>query len=335
MGWHALSEAKGVERTETTPFASLRGCHPIDQLVLEHVLTSVKSLIVNADDLGIARSTNLAIRDGHCRGLVTSASLMANMPAFEHAVEHVARPYPQLGVGIHLCLTSGRPVSAASEVPLLVGGDGRFRHGFFGLFRLLRSRQREDALAQMAGELHAQASQIDDCGLPVDHLDGHQHVHVLPGVFQEAVEIARARRLAVRLPDQRLRISRRDLARLPGRLVRGGLLKKAVLSRFTRRLLPQAVGTRRADHYFGILDTGKMTRSAWRCIVASLREGVPEVNLHPGYPDQLDSPLPCSRADLRALRSANRAAELQAVLDPSLRAELADLGVRLTRFADL
>jgi len=45
-----------------------------------------KYLIVNADDLGISVSTNLAIGRAHAEGLATSASLMANMPAARHAV---------------------------------------------------------------------------------------------------------------------------------------------------------------------------------------------------------------------------------------------------------
>ena len=77
-----------------------------------------------------------------------------------------------------------------------------------------------------------------------------------------------------------------------------------------------------------------MTRAAWRCLLSSLREGLTEVNFHPGYPDRLETSLACSPQDLRALRSPDRAGELQAVLDPALREELARRDVRLLRFAD-
>ncbi len=293
-----------------------------------------KHLIVNADDLAISASTNRAIRDAHVRGLVTSTSLMANMPAFQHAVEQVLRPNPRLGVGVHLCLTSGRPLSAARETPLLVDGAGRFRHGFLGLVRLVRSRQRGDALTQITREWRAQVARIEDCRITIDHLDSHQHVHMIPELFAVAAEIARPRRLAVRLADETLRFSWADVARLPRRVWRGGLCKKTILSRFARGARRAAADTFHADHYFGVLDTGGMTRTAWRCVVTSLQDGVTEVNLHPGYPDRLESPLECNRQDLVAIRSANRAAELQAVLDPALREELAGLGVRLARFAD-
>lgn len=293
-----------------------------------------KQLIINADDLAMSVATNLAILEAHRRGVVTSASLMGNMPAFEHAVEQVLRPNPRLGAGIHLCLTSGPAVLTARGAPLLVNGDGQFRHGFLGLIRLLRSRHGDDALAQIAQEWQAQAARIDACGIPVDHLDSHHHVHVIPELFPVAAEIARRRGLAVRLPDEALRISWADLRTLPRQVMRGNVLKKMLLSRFARQARRAGADLLHADHYFGLLDSGAMTRAAWRSILASLREGVTEVNLHPGHPDRLESTVQCSRQDLRAITSPNRAAELQAVVDAALREELARRGVRLARFAD-
>ena len=104
-----------------------------------------KYLIINADDLGLSVATNLAIRRAFREGVVTSASLMANMPALDHAIEHVIHGSPHLGVGVHLCLTSGRPV-LAGQVPLLVDEEGCFRHGFSGLLRLVCGRRRDEAL---------------------------------------------------------------------------------------------------------------------------------------------------------------------------------------------
>lgn len=89
-----------------------------------------------------------------------------------------------------------------------------------------------------------------------------------------------------------------------------------------------------ADHYFGVLDTGEMTRTAWRSIFASLLDGVTEVSVHPGYPARLESTVQCSCRGFLAISSVNHAAELQVVLDSALREELARRGVSLARFAD-
>jgi predicted glycoside hydrolase/deacetylase ChbG (UPF0249 family) len=79
----------------------------------------VKNLIVNADDLGWTEGINRGIAEAHRNGIVTSASLLANGAAFASAVE-MARHTPGLGVGVHLNLSEGAPVSGPGAVPRLV-----------------------------------------------------------------------------------------------------------------------------------------------------------------------------------------------------------------------
>ncbi len=83
-------------------------------------------LIVNADDFGISEAVNRGIVDAHDRGIVTSTSIMATGPAFEHAVA-LARERPDLAVGVHLVLTEQRPLIGAAVAATLVGADGAFR----------------------------------------------------------------------------------------------------------------------------------------------------------------------------------------------------------------
>jgi predicted glycoside hydrolase/deacetylase ChbG (UPF0249 family) len=64
----------------------------------------VKYLIVNADDFGAGRGINRAIQELHERGIVTSASLMIDMPAAPEAVAW-AKAAERLGVGLHVALT--------------------------------------------------------------------------------------------------------------------------------------------------------------------------------------------------------------------------------------
>ena len=293
-----------------------------------------KHLIVNADDLGISVSTNLAIGRAHRQGVVTSASLMANMPALDHAAERVLRPNPGLGVGVHLCLTSGRPVLDPRALPLLTRRDGSFAHGFLGLVRLLCTGRRAEALAEIEREWRAQAGRIDALGFPVDHVDSHQHVYMIPALFPLAAALAGARRAVIRVAHEPLGPLLRHPARLARALGSGGLLKKVILSCLAgtiRRPLAPAD----AVHYFGVLDSGRMTLDVLRRIARSLPKGVSEVNLHPGLPACLDEGLDCSPADRRFLRRPGRAAELEAVLHPALRADLRDAGIRLVRFSDV
>ena len=81
-------------------------------------------LILNADDFGLTRGINRAIGELHANGAVTSATLMANGPAFDDAVA-IALKRPTLGVGCHVVLTDGIPVSHPSDIPSLLGSDGK------------------------------------------------------------------------------------------------------------------------------------------------------------------------------------------------------------------
>ena len=66
-------------------------------------------VIVNSDDFGYSRGINFGIMDCYKRGVLTSGTLMTNMPGFEHAVE-LAKENPGFGVGIHMVLTAQGPV---------------------------------------------------------------------------------------------------------------------------------------------------------------------------------------------------------------------------------
>jgi predicted glycoside hydrolase/deacetylase ChbG (UPF0249 family) len=294
-----------------------------------------KYLVVNADDLGMARSTNFAIRRAFQGGVVSSASLMANMTAFQHAVDHVVHQRPGLGIGIHLCLTSGKPVLSPAQVPLLVDRRGEFCHGFLGLRCLLGSRRREAAVTQIAAELGAQAEKFNACGIHVDHVDGHHHVQMIPEIFAIAAALASARQAAIRIPDERFRSGHRSARRWLPCLANGGVIKKMVLSRLTQSVLAAEAKLLRADHYYGVLETGRITVEILREILDSVPDGITEINCHPGLAGPPDPAIICSRQDRRFLASPNRSRELAALVDPSFRGNLLDAGITLARFQDL
>src|ERR1700761_9770136 len=80
-------------------------------------------LIINADDFGLTQGINRAIAELHQANALTSATLMATGAAFDDAVAF-AHANPPLGVGCHVTLTDGAPVSPPQSIPTLVGPDG-------------------------------------------------------------------------------------------------------------------------------------------------------------------------------------------------------------------
>ena len=88
----------------------------------------VRNLIVNADDLAWAEGVNRGIAEAHRNGIVTSTTILANGAAFASAVDLV-KVTPSLGVGVHLNLSDGKPVSPPETVPSILNDRGEFKGG--------------------------------------------------------------------------------------------------------------------------------------------------------------------------------------------------------------
>ena len=67
-------------------------------------------VIINADDFGLSKATNYGIIEAHLNGVLTSTTLMVTMPSVEHAVS-LMKFVPDLGVGLHLNITLGQPLT--------------------------------------------------------------------------------------------------------------------------------------------------------------------------------------------------------------------------------
>jgi predicted glycoside hydrolase/deacetylase ChbG (UPF0249 family) len=141
---------------------------------------SRKLLIVNADDFGLSCGITEGIAVAHQKGIVTSASLMANQNASDYAIQ-IAKQYPTLGIGVHLNLCEGRPVLPRDRVRTLVTKEGYFYPVGELSRRLwnLRVSSRE-----LEAELRAQISWIKDRAITPIHADSHQHMHVHPCVVR-------------------------------------------------------------------------------------------------------------------------------------------------------
>ena len=79
----------------------------------------MRRLIVNADDFGLTAGVNRAIVEAQERGIVTSATLMANAGAFEEAASlaaSLANRNARFSVGCHVVLLDGEPLLPSDRV---------------------------------------------------------------------------------------------------------------------------------------------------------------------------------------------------------------------------
>src|SRR6266705_5582565 len=157
-----------------------------------------RRLIVNADDFGRSASINRAVIRAHREGILTTASLMTNEPASAEAVAR-ARENPGLGVGLHLTLICGHSALPQKKIPGLVNPDREFdaNPARVGMRYFFRGKLRD----QLRAEIHEQFKKFAETGLPLDHVNGHLHLHLHPTVFRILMEDA------IPLGNQRLRLT--------------------------------------------------------------------------------------------------------------------------------
>jgi hypothetical protein len=148
-------------------------------------------LIINADDFGMSRGVNLGILDGFKRGVVTSSTIMMNMPYAEEAVRLAIEN--RLDVGIHLVLTAGKPLS--TDVPTLTGNDGNFKKRNVQL--------QEYNLEEVEREFRKQVERALRMGLVPTHIDSHHHIHGEAGISEIVGDLARELKVPIRVMNRK------------------------------------------------------------------------------------------------------------------------------------
>ncbi|MDX1614784.1 MAG: ChbG/HpnK family deacetylase [Candidatus Promineifilaceae bacterium] len=162
------------------------------------VQTQPTRLIINADDFGLSPGVNSAVRQLHQQSRLTSASLMVNSPWSEEALTY-ARNNSDLQIGVHLNLTTHRPLLPPEQVTSLVTGEGAFFSISAFLVRLLAGRIDLD---QVKAEMRAQIEACYAAGITPAHIDSHMHLHALTTIGALVAELAQAYDIAiVRNPD--------------------------------------------------------------------------------------------------------------------------------------
>ncbi|AHI54698.1 carbohydrate deacetylase [Listeria ivanovii] len=147
-------------------------------------------LIINSDDFGYSRGVNYGIVDCFNHGILTSTTLMANMPGFSHAVE-LAKSNSGLGVGVHMTLTCGR--SILQNLKTITTENGMFKK---------LAHYKEAGFEIDTGELYqewdAQIQKVYASGIVPTHLDSHHHVHTMGPCIEVALELAKKYQLPIR-----------------------------------------------------------------------------------------------------------------------------------------
>ncbi|HEX7577441.1 MAG TPA: hopanoid biosynthesis-associated protein HpnK [Verrucomicrobiae bacterium] len=270
-----------------------------------------RRLIVNADDFGLSHSVNEAVIRAHRDGVLTAASLMVNEPGCGEALK-LARENPRLGVGLHLTLLVGRSALPPEKIPGLVNSRGEFSNSpvGVGMNYFFKRSLRE----QLRAEIHAQFERFYSTGLPLDHVNGHLHMHLHPVIFKILIEDAE------KLGIKRMRLTREPFW-MDVPLARGNRLYRSThaaiylclswlaQSRLHRKNI---LHTRRV---FGLLQNARVDEPYILRLLPILPAGDSELYSHPSL-DEFEH-------------------ELDALVSPRVKDLVRELGIELVRYQDL
>ena len=212
-------------------------------------------LILHSDDFGLNKEVNQAILQVARSGVLGSASLMANGLAAEDALEQ-ARDCAGLGVGLHLNIVRGRPLSSPEDVPSLVDDDGRFLNSVARL--MAKSLRGKLSASEVETEYRRQIEFMLKRNYVPTHLDGEKHTHILIPESAQAV-----RKLTGEFNIGRVRLINeksllKDL-RGEGIAVKGSQMQRAKLELLewrSRKVAGIWGGLRHPDATFGVLLSG-------------------------------------------------------------------------------
>jgi chitin disaccharide deacetylase len=265
----------------------------------------MKRLIVNSDDYGRTPDISRGIRDAYLHGVVTSTTCMMNIPTTVADIAVAMKATPGLGLGVHLVLTMGDPVSRPETVPSLVDERGSFLK-----YDPFLQHLAELNLAEVRREWTAQIEVfMKAAGRKPTHLDSHHHSSYFSAdLFRLMLELAREHDCPIRFPFTEISRELEETSRsVPG--------------------LIQEFHPRRPDVFFvDFYDEGVTTKNLMQ-ILTKVGEGTSELMCHPGYVDEAFS--------RESSYNRQRERELQILTDPAVREAIRANGIELISFAEL
>jgi predicted glycoside hydrolase/deacetylase ChbG (UPF0249 family) len=255
--------------------------------------------------------------DGFKNGIVTSASICVNGRAFEEAV-YFCKQNPGLDIGLHITLIDEEAISKAEEIRSLVeSGSSFYKNTITFLRRYFLGRI---DIKDIEKEARAQIEKALSSGLLISHLDSHRHLHLLPGIRECFLSLAK---------EYKIPYVRCGLFYFSS-ILSLGMLKCALLNVFCKplkiKLSKNCIAT--SERVIGVEHGGHLTKLRLLSLLASLPDGVTELVCHPGSKENY--------LDARYKRwGYNFEEELKALLSIEVSQSIKRKGIVLTSFSYL
>ena len=266
----------------------------------------MERLIINADDYGRTPEISRGIREAHLRGVVSSTTCMMNIHTTAEDIAVALNESPRLGMGVHLVLTMGSPISAPETIPSLTDENGHF-FKYAPLVERLPHLKIDEVKKEWCAQIEAF---MQAAGRKPTHVDSHHHFsYFSAALFQAMLELAKEYSCAIRFPFT-------------------GILMKELEETHThvpdllREFHPRHPDCFVADFY----DERATYEELWD-VIHNLPVGTTEIMCHPGYMDDVFAK--------EAIYGNQRERELTILTDPSIKEAIQANGIKLISFAEL
>jgi len=233
---------------------------------------ATRNLIVNADDFNSDEERNRGIVEAAEKGIVTSVSVIANLPFHAESVSKLKAVFGSR-IGVHLNLTKGVPITRRATT--LVDETNQF---FKKKNAWRRALLHQYDLKEVEEEFAAQISRLRELGITPDHLDGNNHLHVFPGIAEVTARLAGDFNIKkIRLPLEKFQTPRHYFQPKAFKKYFFGLLAKRVAFMF------KSFGLFSPEHFAGIQFPRISEIESLLKFFRKLPPGITELMCHPGF----------------------------------------------------
>jgi predicted glycoside hydrolase/deacetylase ChbG (UPF0249 family) len=261
-------------------------------------MNELRQLVVNADDYGMTKNISLGIREAHQQGIVTTTTAIMTAPAISQELALAQELCPQLGIGVHLVLTSGPPIRPPSKVPSLIRNDGRF-------YEFKEISLCDFNLDQVYDEWCAQIDTFLETDIPLSHLDSHYHISYFnKDIFELMLRLASLYAVPVRFPPE-----------------------KSYQGQYHPVELLESYDIGHPDQLITSFHKEGATQEQMIEILQNLHPGTSEIMCHPGYSDK--------ELEARESYSRIREQELAVLIEPSVVSAVSENNITLSAFSAL
>ncbi len=291
-------------------------------------------IIFHNDDFGVSHGVNSGIKEAYLKGLTTSASIRTNGPAFDEAANLTKTKLKGMGLGIHLNLTDGKPHTTD-----LMNKSGYYKYNFVTYLILTSIIKNKNILKSIEKELGTQFEICFNKQLKVDHVDGQDHIQMVPEIFNIICKLCKKYKIHY------VRLSREpyypvDLPDDIRPFINLSIIKLMILNYLAKKCLKilKKNKLKTTDAFYGVLHTNHMNPYVIKSIINySLKRNysIIQIACHPANINNPSDKIYTSPFFEKYANLKNRKNELKALLNRSLIKFIKAKDINKAKFADI